>query len=122
MWAQQAETNLVKYLMNDHKSIIYSSQLFGTTRPCMYVHLLTILLANDVALNPGPVAKTLQIKVYPTNVGHTKACKLEQQSVTLATNGIMSLASLYHQHFNYSDAALDCIICGCLNFSTFCFT
>jgi len=52
-----------------------------------------ILLANDVALNPGPVAKTLQIKVYPTNVGHTKACKLEQQSVTLATNSIMSLAS-----------------------------
>ena len=130
MWKQQAETNLVKYLLNDHKSIVYRCQLFGTTRPSMYVHLLTILLANDVALNPGPVANN------STNSSSSYPCGTCEKPVNWSHRGIVCdtcnqwyhvscqsmTSSLYNHHINDSAAAWDCIMCGCPKFSTFCYT
>ncbi len=114
-----------------HQKVI---NMYGKLKsPCkhtnMYLSLMLILVANDVNLNPGPSAcSENESTKYPCGTCD-KTVGWSERGIVCDTcnqwyhaNCQSMTTKSYEDHVGDSAIAWDCIMCGCPNYSTFCYS
>ena len=95
----------------------------------LYLSMILLSASNDIELNPGPGGLTSNTTTYPCGTCD-KPVTWDDNGIVIVrpvTNGIMPIVSLQIQNTtqNMSTTLLlpgDCIMYGCPNYSTFCFS